>query len=45
MLQLYAMLPKTELFLSDTALEVLFPDDIGLAIIPYYFSIRDFLNS
>ena len=45
MLYSYAMLPKTGWFLSDTALEFVFPDEIGLAVIPYYSSIRGFLNS
>ena len=44
MLYSYAMLPKTGWFISDNALEVVLPDDIGLAVIPYYSSIRDFLN-
>ena len=41
----HTRLPKTEWIVSNTTLEVGLPDELDLAVIPYYFSIRDFLNS
>ena len=41
MLYVYTNLPKTRWIISNIALEVGFHNDLGLAIISYYFSIVD----
>ena len=44
-LYVHTRLPKTELIISNIALEVEFTDELGLYLIPYYFSIKYFLSS
>ena len=44
MLYVHTESPINKWIISNIALEFGFPDYIGLALIPYYFSIRDFLN-
>ena len=45
MLYVHTRLSKPWYIISNISLEVGFPDEIGLAVTPYYFSIKDFLNS
>ena len=44
-LYVHSRLPITELIHSNIALEVGFPDVLGLNNIPYYLSIWDYMNS
>ena len=45
MLYVRAGLPKTEWIISNVTLGVVLTDEIGLDLIPHYFSISDFMNS
>ena len=45
LLYVSTMLPKNKWIVSNVALEVVFPDELFFALIPYYFSIRVFMNS
>ena len=45
MLYVHPRLPETDLIIYHIPLEVVFPFEVGLSLILYYFSISYFLNS